>query len=218
MTHCTHVSFTVEWSMVAVPSLTFTRLHVVVVVLHKATWQHRSKCTPSKKKRELQKGKGGVQVNAARCKTDVLYPDSTPLPTLNWDADSARPLLEGAEESHGERDEAVVSLDVPLENLRARSQHALKADPVQLDAFERAPGDDGGRPGAVQQQGDFTWGGGSALTGGSTFHLKASELLYLTSWKTYFQTAANIMVRTFKWFCTFFCHTGFPLMFIYSAL
>lgn len=80
--------------MVAVPSLTFTHLHVVVVVLHKATWQHRSKCTPSKKKRELQKGKGGkMQVNAARCKTDVLYPDSTPLPTLNWDADTARHLL-----------------------------------------------------------------------------------------------------------------------------
>lgn len=94
MTHCTHVSFTVKWSKVAVSSRTFTRLHVVVVVLHKATWQHRSKCTPSKKKRELQKGKGGkMQEKAARCKTDVLYPDSTPLPTLNWDTDTARPSL-----------------------------------------------------------------------------------------------------------------------------
>lgn len=78
---------------------------------------------------------------------------------------------EGAEVSHGEGDEAVVPLDVPLEDLGARSQHALKADPVQLHAFERTPGDDGGCPGPVQQQGDLTCGagrGGGQVTEGYT--------------------------------------------------
>lgn len=57
--------------------------------------------------------------------------------------------------SHREGDEAVVSLNVPLEDLGARPQHALKARPVQLDALERTPGHHGGRPGTVQQQGDL---------------------------------------------------------------
>lgn len=63
----------------------------------------------------------------------------------------------GAELSHSEGDEAVVSLDVPLEDLRARSQHTLEAGPVQLHALEWSASDYGGRPGAIQQQGDFTW-------------------------------------------------------------
>lgn len=62
----------------------------------------------------------------------------------------------GAELSHCEGDETVVSLNVPLEDLGARPQHALEAGPVQLHALERAPGHHGGRPGTVQQQGDFT--------------------------------------------------------------
>lgn len=65
----------------------------------------------------------------------------------------------GAGWSHCEGDEAVVSLNVPLEDLGARPQHALEARPVQLDALERAPSDHGGRPGTVQQQGDLPCGG-----------------------------------------------------------
>lgn len=61
----------------------------------------------------------------------------------------------GAGWSHCEGDEAVVSLNVPLEDLGARPEHALEARPVQLDALEWAPGDHGGRPGPVQQQGDL---------------------------------------------------------------
>lgn len=59
--------------------------------------------------------------------------------------------------SHSERDKAVVSLDVPLEDFGARTQHALKAWPIQLHALEGTPGDYGGGPGTVQQQGNFTW-------------------------------------------------------------
>lgn len=63
----------------------------------------------------------------------------------------------GAGRSHGERDEAVVSLDVPLQDLRAGPEDALEAGPVQLHALERPAGDHGGCPGTVQQQGNFTW-------------------------------------------------------------
>ena len=59
--------------------------------------------------------------------------------------------------SHGEGDEAVVSLDVPLEDLGARSKNSLKAGPVQLHTLEGPTGDDSGCPGTVQQQGDLTW-------------------------------------------------------------
>lgn len=53
-----------------------------------------------KEEKRFAKRKGGkTQENAARCKTDVLYPDSTPLPTLNWDAD-----LGGAQRSHTVRE------------------------------------------------------------------------------------------------------------------
>lgn len=59
--------------------------------------------------------------------------------------------------SHSERDKAVVSLDVPLEDFGARTQHALKAWPIQLHTLEGTPGDYSGGPGTVQQQGNFTW-------------------------------------------------------------
>lgn len=62
-----------------------------------------------------------------------------------------------ADPSHGQRDEAVVSLDVPLQDLRARPQHTLEAWPVQFHALEGSAGDNGGGPGTVQQQGDLTW-------------------------------------------------------------
>lgn len=58
--------------------------------------------------------------------------------------------------SDGERDEAVVSLDVPLEDLGAGAQHTLKARPVQLHALEGAAGHHRGRPRTVQQQRDLT--------------------------------------------------------------
>lgn len=60
--------------------------------------------------------------------------------------------------SDGEGDEAVVALDVPLEDLGAGAQHALEAGPVQLHALEGPPGHHGGRPGPVQQQRDLPWG------------------------------------------------------------
>lgn len=63
----------------------------------------------------------------------------------------------GAVLSHGEGNEAVVSLDVPLEDLRAWPQHTLETRPVQLHTLERTTRDDGGRPGTVQQQSYFTW-------------------------------------------------------------
>lgn len=72
----------------------------------------------------------------------------------------------GAGRSHCEGDEAVVSLNVPLEDLGARPQHALEARPVQLHALERAPGHHGGRPGTVQQQGDLPCGGRGEEGGG----------------------------------------------------
>lgn len=136
---------------------------------HKATWQHRSSqsAQDQRKERNTQKWKKN---NTGRkwvprhcgCKTHVLYPASSPLPTHGpklwcW---CCPPLLvapRGADVSHGEGDEAVVSLDVPLEDLWAWPQHALKAGSVQLHALERTAGDYGGCPGAVQQQGDFTW-------------------------------------------------------------
>lgn len=62
--------------------------------------------------------------------------------------------------SDGQRDEAVVALDVPLEDLGDGAQHALEAGPVQLDALEGPPGHHGGRPGPVQQQRDLPWGRG----------------------------------------------------------
>lgn len=83
---------------------------------------------------------------------------TTPLPTLSikcwcwWCT-----LLLVGELSHGEGDEAVVSLDVPLQDLWARPKHTLKARPVQLHAFEGATCDNGGSPGTIQQQGDLTW-------------------------------------------------------------
>lgn len=64
----------------------------------------------------------------------------------------------GLRGSDGEGDEAVVALDVPLEDLGAGAQHALKAGPVQLDTLEGPSGHHGGRPGPVQQQRDLPWG------------------------------------------------------------
>lgn len=127
-----------------------------------------------------------------------LFPSKSGMlitPALCW----WRP--EGAKVSHSEGDEAVVSLDVPLQDLWAQSQHAFKADPVQLHAFEGTASDDGGCPGAVQQQGDFTWGGGSApLVKVPVFISKINTVLYLGIYKTHFQTVSNwrvfIMVPT----------------------
>lgn len=56
-----------------------------------------------------------------------------------------------------ERYEAVVSLDVSLEDLGAGPEDALETRPVQLDALERTPSHNRGRPGSVQQEGDLTY-------------------------------------------------------------
>lgn len=55
----------------------------------------------------------------------------------------------------GEGHEAVVLLDVPLQDVGAGTQHALKPGAVELDALERALGGDGGGAGPVQHQGDL---------------------------------------------------------------
>lgn len=52
--------------------------------------------------------------------------------------------------SDGEGDEAVVTLDVSLQDLRAGAQDTLKTRPVQLDALEGTPGHDSGCTGPVQ--------------------------------------------------------------------
>lgn len=51
--------------------------------------------------------------------------------------------------SDSERDEAVVALNVSLEDLGAGAQHALEARPVQLHALEGSPGHHGGRTWSV---------------------------------------------------------------------
>lgn len=70
----------------------------------------------------------------------------------------AAAVVAGGGGSDGEGDEAVVALDVPLQDLGAGPQHALEAGPVQLHALERAPGHHGGRPRPVQQQRDLPCG------------------------------------------------------------
>lgn len=51
-----------------------------------------------------------------------------------------------------EGNEAVISLNVPLEDLRTGPEDALETGPVQLHAFERTSGHDRGRTGSVEQQ------------------------------------------------------------------
>lgn len=59
--------------------------------------------------------------------------------------------------SDGQRDEAVVLLDVSFENVRAGTQDALEARSVQLHTLQGAAGDHSGSAGAVHQQGNLTW-------------------------------------------------------------
>lgn len=139
---------------------------------HKATWQHRSSQSARDQRKERNTQKGGKKAGNERpvivhVKPTSFTPKSSPLPTpgLKLWCWCRPPLLVGPQVelprslSHSERDEAVVSLDVPLEDLWARSQHTFEAGPVQLHALERAASHYGGRPGTVQQQGDFTCGG-----------------------------------------------------------
>lgn len=98
----------------------------------------------------------------SHCKSESLNPRPRRFPThgpqpWRWCCPPLLVVPKGAERSHSERDEAVVSLDVPLEDLWAWPQHTLKARPVQLHTLERTSSDYCGCPGAVQQQGDFTW-------------------------------------------------------------
>lgn len=57
----------------------------------------------------------------------------------------------------GERNEAVVSLNVSLEDLGAGAQHSLEAGPVQLHTLEGPTCHHRGCPGPVEQQGYLTW-------------------------------------------------------------
>ena len=54
-----------------------------------------------------------------------------------------------------ERYKTVVLTDVPLENIRAGTQHSLEPRPVELHALERAHGGHGGGARSVQHQSDL---------------------------------------------------------------
>lgn len=58
--------------------------------------------------------------------------------------------------SDWERDEAVVLLNVPLENIWTRPKHSLKSGSVQFDTLQRSLGCHGSSPGAVQHQSNLT--------------------------------------------------------------
>lgn len=62
----------------------------------------------------------------------------------------------GRNRSDGERNEAVVSLDVPLEDFGAGPEHALEAGPVQLHALQGSTRHHRGGSGPVEQQRDLT--------------------------------------------------------------
>lgn len=51
----------------------------------------------------------------------------------------------------GERNEAVVSLDVPLEDFGTRTEHAFEAGPIQLYALQGSACHHGGSSGPVEQ-------------------------------------------------------------------
>lgn len=51
----------------------------------------------------------------------------------------------------------VVLLDVPLEDIRAGTQHTLEPGPVQLHTFQGATSHDGGSTRTVHQQSNLTW-------------------------------------------------------------
>lgn len=76
--------------------------------------------------------------------------------------EAPRLFPEGGGRSDGERDETVVAPDVPLEDLGAGPQHALKAGPVQLHALEGPPRHHRGCPGPIQEKRDLPWGRGAS--------------------------------------------------------
>lgn len=152
-----------------------------------------------KEEKRFAKRKGGkMRENAARCKTDVLYPDSTPLPTLNWDADTARP-----------------SLVAPRGVTRwgrwscCISGCSSWGSPSTVPARVQSGSCPASRIWAGPERRRWPPGAGSAAR---RFHLwrrvscywrfhfllaKINEFyIYRSRWKTFFQTAANIMVLT----------------------
>lgn len=149
-----------SWMVSLLALIFFTLLHDGLdIKLRDSTGQVKVHKVKRKKHIKWKKKRAG---NEHPVVVDVDSPVSSSLPTHRpklwcW---CCPPLLVepgGFDLSHRERNEAVVSLDVPLEDLWARPQHALEAGPVQLHTLERAAGDYSGGPGAVQQQGDFTW-------------------------------------------------------------
>lgn len=132
--YMTHLQNRMSW-MFSVLALILTPLHVVVdIKLRDGTGQVKVHKIKKKKCATWKKGRKWAPCYC-KCKTHVLYPTSSPLPTHQpklwcW---CCPPLLVGpigADLSHGERDEAVVSLDVPLEDLWAGPEHTLEAGPV----------------------------------------------------------------------------------------
>lgn len=59
--------------------------------------------------------------------------------------------------SDREGNEAVVLLDVSLQDVGAGAQDSLKPRPVQFDTLEGSAGNNSGSTGPVHQQGDLTW-------------------------------------------------------------
>lgn len=60
--------------------------------------------------------------------------------------------------SDREGNEAIVLLNVSLQDVRAGTQDAFEAWPVQFDTLEGSACNNGGSTGPVHQQGDLTWG------------------------------------------------------------
>lgn len=221
--HTSHLQLNDRWSL----SWAFLLLHSCMLLLlfyiklHDSTVQR----THHQRRKENCRTEGGKMQENVKLMSFTLIPHLFPPKSeMAITAGLCRWRPEEAKVSHGEGDEAVVSLDVPLQDLWAQSQHAFKADPVQLHAFEGTPGDDRGCPGAVQQQCDFTWAGGRGEGGGSApllkvsvFSSKINTILYLGIWETHFQTVSNWRLSynscniALMRFYTFFLPYWFPI-------
>lgn len=64
-------------------------------------------------------------------------------------------LALSAESSDGERNKAVVLLDVSLQDVRAGTKDSLEPRSVQFHTLQRSTGEDSGSAGSVHQQGDL---------------------------------------------------------------
>lgn len=92
------------------------------------------------------------------CKQGARNDDSVAFQIQKIAPVSALARKREGEESDGQRDEAVVLLNVPLQDFRAFAEHAFEAGPVELDALEQTLGDHGCSARPIEQQRDLTCG------------------------------------------------------------